>query len=231
MDANEADFEDKVIARSREVPVVVDFWAEWCGPCRTLGPLLEREVAALGGKVELIKIDTDNNPRLAQRYQIRGIPAVKAFKDGKVVDEFVGAQPLPTVRAFLQSLSPSEEELAAERRWVEAVDKLKAGTLDQAALDGIRDFEKVEVLQRLLDLFAFASDAAGPDLEAKYARGASLAKRGLFAEALEQFLEVVTTSRKFRDDAGRRAMLALFDHPLIDPELVREYRRRLQIVT
>jgi putative thioredoxin len=231
MDANESDFEDKVIQRSHEVPVVVDFWAEWCGPCRSLGPILEREVAALGGKVELVKIDTDQNQRLAQRFQIRGIPAVKAFRNGKVVDEFVGAIPPDAVRAFLRSLSPSEEELASQKKLEEALARLKAGTLDEASLEGIRDFEKVEALQKLLELFAFAEDQAGDDLESRYARGAALAKRGQLAEALEEFLEIVTQSRKFRDDAGRLAMLALFDHPAIDPDLVRDFRRRLQIVT
>ena len=91
-DVNEPAFEAEVIARSREVPVVVDFWAAWCGPCRVLGPILEREIAALGGRVELVKVDTDANPALAQRYDIRGIPAVKAFSGGEVTREFVGVQ-------------------------------------------------------------------------------------------------------------------------------------------
>src|SRR3954470_15620296 len=113
-DVSEADFEQRVIARSRELPVVVDFWAEWCGPCRTLSPALERAAQARAGKVELAKLDTDANQRLAAQFGIRGIPAVKAFRDGKVTAEFTGALPPPQVDAFFDGLVPSEaDELAA----------------------------------------------------------------------------------------------------------------------
>ena len=107
-DINAPEFPDAVVARSRTVPVVVDFWAPWCGPCRVLGPLLEREVAALGGRVEMVKVNTDQNPELAATFQIQGIPAVKAFVGGRVADEFVGAQSAEAVRAFLARLVPSE---------------------------------------------------------------------------------------------------------------------------
>src|SRR5262249_24646116 len=88
-DVTEQDFNAKVLDRSAQVPVLVDFWAEWCGPCRTLGPALEKAVQARGGEVELAKLDTDRNPQLALEYEIASIPAVKAFKDGKVVSEFI----------------------------------------------------------------------------------------------------------------------------------------------
>ena len=111
MDVNEATFESSVVERSREIPVVVDFWAEWCRPCHLLAPVLESAVAERRGKVALAKVDVDGSPSLAARFDVRGIPAVKAFRNGHVVAEFVGAQPPGRVAAFLDELTePSEAE-------------------------------------------------------------------------------------------------------------------------
>src|SRR5437763_244150 len=108
---SENDFETAVLERSRDVPVVVDFWAPWCGPCRQLTPALERAAEARPGQVELVKLNTDENQSIAQAFQIMGIPAVKAFKDGREVAQFVGAVPPAQVERFFDSLVPSEAEI------------------------------------------------------------------------------------------------------------------------
>ena len=138
MDVSEGTFYDDVVMRSHELPVVVDFWAEWCGPCKTLGPVLEKAVAERAGEIVLAKIDIDANPGLAQTYGIRGIPAVKAFRNGNVVSEFVGAQPPQSVEAFLDALAgPTEaerlvDELSRTGEFPEILGPLAQGDYERA---------------------------------------------------------------------------------------------------
>jgi putative thioredoxin len=128
VNVNEADFEYEVINYSHNLPVVVDFWAAWCVPCKTLGPLLERLAQEGRGAFRLAKVDVDESPNLALRFGVRSIPNVKAFSQGQVVAEFVGLQPEPRVREFINKLAPSQDTLELEKaqglleqhRWAEA---------------------------------------------------------------------------------------------------------------
>ena len=137
VDVDETTFETAVLERSHGVPVLVDFWAEWCGPCHALTPVLEREIEARGGSVELAKVDVDANPGLSQRFRVSGIPAVKAFRDGRVVAEFVGARSPASVSAFLDELlaPPRADLLVEELRESGELPEVVAA-LDRQDLDG-----------------------------------------------------------------------------------------------
>jgi len=163
------DFQADVIERSGQLPVVVDFWAEWCGPCHALAPVLERETA--DRDVELVKVNVDAEPELADRYGIRGIPAVKAFRNGHVVDEFVGALSPPGVAAFLDRLTaPSEasrlvEELRVEGEWPEVVSALDAGDTEAALewLVGAAERGDAEGRERVRRLMLALFSELGPE--------------------------------------------------------------------
>jgi putative thioredoxin len=131
IDVTDATFEALVVAESRTRPVVVDFWAPWCGPCRALGPILERLAEEGGGKWRLAKVNTDVSPRVSSDFGIQGIPAVMAFQDGRVVADFVGAMPEGRVRAWLDGFLPGEAEALVAKADAARV----AGRLDDAELD------------------------------------------------------------------------------------------------
>ena len=247
-DVNESDFQARVIERSREVPMVVDFWAEWCGPCRVLGPALEAAVAKRDSELDLAKVDVDRNQSLAASFGIRGIPAVKAFRDGQVVDEFTGAIPPAQIEQFVTQIVPSpadrlaaaddEESLrkalelepgngAAARKLARLL--LERGEASEALelLDGAQgDFEAEGLAARAR--LASAIGAHGATAHSALSRGFDAWDAGDLEQALESLQGAIAqTDDPERRDLMRRVMVAIFTELGADHPLAREYRRRL----
>jgi putative thioredoxin len=238
VDVSEATFESEVIERSRTVPVVVDFWAEWCGPCRTLTPALEAAETARGGEVVLAKVDVDANQALAARFGVQGIPAVKAFRDGSVVNEFVGAVPKAKVEELFDSLLPSraDEMLSAgdelslreaaelEPRRAEIAVALAKARLERGAED-----EALEAVEGHESDFAAAGIAARIRL-AKAGVGAdafAALDRGEREAALDALLEALAGAEDPNRNNLRRAIVGILaDLDTTDPT-ARAYRRKL----
>jgi putative thioredoxin len=239
MDASEQDFQTTVIERSREVPVVVDFWAEWCGPCRQLGPVLERAIDARQGKVELAKLDVDANPNLTRTYGVQGIPSVKAFKDGEIVDEFVGVLPPPAIERFLDGLVPSEaDELLQHddeeslRRAVELEPSRAEAVVPLARILHARgeDDDALKLLRGVPGSFAGQGLASRIELERAGEPDLSEAFAALDADdearGLDLLLEALPDADGARDDI-RRVVVGVLDELGVDNPLARESRRRL----
>jgi len=244
-DVSEQEFQAKVIERSKQVPVVVDFWAEWCGPCRTLGPALEDAVRKRGGEVELAKLDTDANPGISRAYGIQSIPAVKAFKDGAVVAEFIGAQPPAAIESFLNQVVPSQADRLAEAGDEESLRRAleldprhapAAVGLGRVLLSRGDTGEALEILRPFPHDFIADGLAARAELSASGdGAGADRLQKAFSAwdlgrpeAALEELQAVVFAERDAaRKDQLRRVMVAIFTELGADHPLAREHRRRL----
>lgn len=240
IDVTEQTFQAEVLDRSRKVPVVVDFWAEWCAPCRQLGPVLEKEANAREGEVVLAKLDTDANPGLSQAFGIQGIPAVKAFAGGRLVSEFTGALPEQQVQAFVDALAPTAaDRLAAEgteagfRAALEeqpdhpvAVAGLAHILVERGEHDEARALlgrvpETAETARLLAEIELTAvGEAAGDGSDP----AAAALARGDYDDALAQYLARVRSSR---DDDAREAMVRIFTLLGDDDDLTRSYRPQL----
>jgi putative thioredoxin len=239
MDVTENNFEAAVLDRSHSLPVVVDFWAEWCAPCRQLGPVLEREASKRSGKLKLVKLDVDANPTISRSYGIQGIPAVKAFRNGRVVAEFVGAQPSAAVERFLDSLLPSEAELLAQKGdedSLRAAVELEPGHADAAVqLARIlhrrgQDQEALEVLGNVRGSFAADGLSARIRLERSgvpdLSRAFAALDTGDHEQALEMLIEAISLARGSRDDI-RRVVVGILDELGLDHPLATTSRTRL----
>jgi putative thioredoxin len=237
LDVDEPQFMERVVERSKEVPVVVDFWAEWCGPCRQLSPALEKAATARDGDVDLVKVDVDANQRLSQTFQVQGIPAVKAFKDGKVVAEFTGAIPPAQVEQFFNQLVPSEADRLVASGDADEATLRKALELDPRHAEAAKALGRLLIARGDTDeaeqvLGQFPSDFVATGLLARAQLDGlddawTAWDDGDHSAALDALQEAFAAAEGDERDRIRQAMVAIFTELGTDHPLAREHRRRL----
>lgn len=237
VDIGEEQFQAAVVDRSHAVPVVVDFWAPWCGPCRQLTPALERAAEARAGQVELVKINTDENQSISSAFGIQGIPAVKAFRNGREVAQFVGALPPAKVEAFFDALVPSEAEQlvaagdeASLRRALELEPTRRDAKVALAQLlfaRGDRD-EALQLIDGIEGDFAAEGLAARIRLEDQpgYAEAFKLLDEGNREQALDALIASIPTADGHKDDV-RRAVVGILATYEQGDATARSYRMKL----
>ena len=227
-DVTDATFGTAVMERSMTVPVVVDLWAEWCGPCKTLGPIIEKVIDETGGAVELAKVDVDTNPQIAQAFNVQSIPAVFAIHEGKIVDSFVGAFPESTVREFVEKLAPGASQVdklvdAGDEASLRAALELDATNVDAAVSLGdlLRQSDRLDEADEVLKPFENVVAAKTVLARIRLQRsGVSL--DGDLDLTLEHLLEQATNEGNAKD-----SLLEILD--ALGPEDPRyvSYRRKL----
>lgn len=239
IDVTEHDFQEKVIEASKDHPVVVDYWADWCGPCRMLGPILEQAAAEREGQVTLAKLDTDANQRLAAEHGIQGIPAVKAFKDGKVVAEFVGAQPPAKVQQFFDGLLPSEADAlvaAGDEESLRRAIELEPARIDAKVALAIKQRRRGDVDGALETLANAEGDFTADGLAARIRLERAGEPQALAAfaaldgddpqRAVDLLIEAIASGDGHKDDL-RRIVVGILDAFGVDHPFARDARRRL----